>query len=68
MRFRVVSDEDRVVDYLGTFVAGEPQEFTEEEAAWFERSKGVKLLQTNVPDGVEVTIVLTDDEKKDEEE
>jgi len=63
MKYRVVTDRNLVVDYLGVFEANEPQEFTEEDAAWFATSKGVPLVQDNVPEGVNVTVVVTEEKE-----
>lgn len=67
MKYRVVSDTSRVIDYLGTFEEGVEQEFTEEQAKAFQTFRGVPLLQGNVPAGVQVTIVVGDEEKDDTE-
>lgn len=62
MEYRVVTDRDMVVDYLGVFEKDTPRTFTESDAAWFQRARGVPLLQSNVPDGVDVTIVVSSKE------
>lgn len=66
MKYKVVSDKDRVIDFLGVFEEGAEQEFTEEQAAMFKTGRGVPLLQTNVPEGVQVTIVLDSNEGSEE--
>jgi hypothetical protein len=66
LKYRVETDRNMVVDYLGVFEEGEPQELTEADAAWFERSRGVPLLQDNLPEGVELTIVVVEEKEEAE--
>jgi hypothetical protein len=56
--YRVESDRSVVVDGLGVLEPGEPKVFTRTEAEGFKLVRGVPLLQTNVPDGVTVTIII----------
>jgi len=49
-------DTHEVVTGLGVIEPHQTREFTSDEAAGFAIQNGVKLLQTNVPDGVTVTV------------
>lgn len=55
--YLVESSCDVTVDGLGVFKAGEVRTFTLDEARSFRVTRGMHLLQTNVPEGVTVTIV-----------
>lgn len=58
MRYRVTSDQDRVVAGLGVFKKDEPQEFGPEANDSYMRIAGLPLNQSNTPEGVKVTILL----------
>jgi hypothetical protein len=62
LSYRVTSDKARVVDGLGVFEADESRTFTQTEVDWFKRLRGIPLQAGNVPEGVEVTIVVSGDE------
>ena len=65
LTFRVThdGDEERVVDALGVIPAGQAVDFTEDQAEWFQRIRGVPLIHGNLPEGVDLTIVVTDEGK-----
>ena len=69
MKYRVhnTTDETLVVDFLGVFEPDEEREITTEQADEFRRGRGVPLLETNAPEGAQVTIVVGDEEKEEEE-
>lgn len=66
--YSVMCDEDKLVDYLGVFEAGEERELLPEEVESWNRFRGVPLLQDNLPEGVHLTVVVTSDEEKEEAE
>lgn len=68
IEYRVKADRHVVVDGLGTFTPGEERTFTEYDEQQFQFMRGLRLLQTNVPDGVEVTMIITPDKKEEEGE
>lgn len=59
MKYQVrnTTSESVTVVGLAVLTPGEEREFSSEEAEGFVRMNGVRLLQTNVPDGIEVTVV-----------
>jgi hypothetical protein len=64
LTYRVVNTTNRsiVVDGLGVLEPEQTREFTSAEAEGFAYQRGVQLLQTNVPDGVEVTVITGSEE------
>lgn len=66
LTYMVTSDTQRVIDGLGVFMPDETKEFTAEDVRMFQTIRGVPLQQTNVPDGVEVTIFVTDDASEED--
>lgn len=65
LTYMVTSDTQKVIDGLGVFEPDETRVFTEQDAAMFRLLRGVPLLQTNVPDGVEVVLVVTPSKEPD---
>jgi hypothetical protein len=52
-----------VVSGLGVLhFGGNPWNISTDQAQWFSNQTGLPLNQDNVPDGVDVTIVLKDEE------
>lgn len=63
MKYIVESDRDCIVEGLAVFKAGDRREFSEYDAGQFEVMRGLKLNQCNVPNGVKVTVDMTDKEE-----
>lgn len=58
MEYLVEADRDVIVEGLATFKAGDSRTFSEYDAYQFFFMRGIKLLQTSMPDGVKVTIII----------
>lgn len=52
-----------VIDGLGVLEPGQNREFTSSDAEGFRNVRGVGLLSTNVPEGIEVTVVTEEGDK-----
>lgn len=63
LTFEVTSDTDQVIDGLGTFKAGETKTLEMRDVEWFWRLRGVPPIPGNIPEGVEVTAVVIEDEE-----
>jgi hypothetical protein len=59
VKYKVKNATDLSVTVVGLAVLlpGEEQEFSSGQADWFRAMNGVALLSTNVPEGIEVTVV-----------
>lgn len=62
LKYRVKADRDVVVDGLGVFTPGEERTFSAYDEGQFFFMRGIRLNQCNVPDGVEVTVVVAEGE------
>lgn len=58
LTYVVTSNKQKVIDGLGVFAAGETRTFTKAEADHFRRVRGVQLIEGNLPEGVELTILV----------
>lgn len=56
LTYVVTSEEARVIDGLGVFLAGETKEFDQGANERFRIVRGVNLLPANLPEGVELHI------------
>lgn len=64
MYYLVKSDRLVTVDFLGVLEPGVVYEFTEADAAGFTFGRGIPLINGNVPEGVEVVVVVSKTEKE----
>jgi hypothetical protein len=58
MKYEVKSSRDVVVDGLAVLHTDETRTFTQQEADNFETMRGLKLTQSALPVGVELTVVV----------
>lgn len=63
LKYKVKADRDVVVDGLAVFTPGEERTFSEYDERQFFFMRGVHLNQGNMPPGVTLTIVVTDEEE-----
>jgi hypothetical protein len=66
-KYKVKADRDVIVEGLAVLYADKEQTFSEYDEQQFFNMTGLRLNQANVRDGVEVTIVVCDDAKPDDE-
>lgn len=64
--FELVSQQDVTVGGVGLLPAGEPVRVTDEQLRAFEVVHGYPLKEARFPSGVQVTVVLEDDEEPDD--
>lgn len=63
-QYKVKADRNVIVEGLAVLTAGEEKTFSEYDERQFFNMRGLRLNQCNVPSGVEVTIVVTDEVSK----
>lgn len=64
MYYLVTSDRLVTVDFLGVLEPDVEYKFSEEDAKGFVFGRGIPLINGNVPEGVEVTVVIGKTEKE----
>lgn len=60
-KYKVKADRDVIVEGLAVLTADEERTFSEYDEEQFYNMRGLRLNQDNVPEGVEVTIVVVEE-------